>query len=83
MNSKHPTPKVHPAYQALYGKPSKENKQQEVLELFRKLSDYNQGRALAFAEALVSGDQQTVKRIQKDLEIETAYLQQQEAGGES
>jgi len=83
MNKQRPTPQVPAAYQALYGKPSREDKQREVLELFRKLSDHNQERALTFAEALAAGDTETTDRLRKEIDTEHAYLEHYSTGGES
>lgn len=84
MNKQHPTPKVHPAYQALYGRPQEPETDlnTRILNAFRLLSDRNQDKALTFVQALVDDDQATVDRMKRELETELAYLQRENAGGE-
>ncbi len=83
MNKQRPTPKVHPAYQALYGQPQEPETElnTRILNAFRKLSDRNQDKALVFVQALVNNDQATVDRMKREVETKLAYLQRQSAGG--
>lgn len=76
----HPTPKVPPAYQALYGQPQEDNTQ-EALRLFRQLSGRNKVRMLTYCKALASDDQATADRMKQEIETELAYLQRENAGG--
>lgn len=79
MNKQHPAPKVHPAYQAMYGQPA-DDLNDRIKKAFSQLSDRNQDRALTFCEALVNDDQATVDRMKREVETELAYLQRRNAG---
>ncbi len=88
---KYPTPKVHPAYQALYGKPQEPEQPADngwtekdairVKALLSQISVEDKRKLLTFLQALHRGDTATVERMQRESEEEAAYLQRERARG--